>query len=281
MMDTVEVAASHDISVEDVEFYKRDGKSLLARLYRPRGTGPFPTLLDIHGGAWVKGDRMQNAGIDEALARRGILVCSIDFRMPPEAPYPASSADINLGIRWLKAHARELGGRPDRVGGFGTSSGGHQVLLAAMRPNDPRYAAIALAGAPDARLAYVISGWGVLCPLTRYRLAKERKHADFIRSHDAFWGTEAAMSEGSLPLIFERGEKVDGLPPALVFQGDADEWVPTEVAERLANGYRAAGGALELVLLPGAKHSFFREDPKGANAVRAMSLIESFARKHG
>ena len=103
----------------------------------------------------------------EAFAESGILVASLDFRMPPEAPYPASLADINLGIRWLKARARTYGSRPDWVGVFGTSSGGHQVLLAAMRPDNPDYAALPLAEAPqiDARVAFVISGWGVLDPL--------------------------------------------------------------------------------------------------------------------
>lgn len=281
MNATLEAVATHDISVEDVEYQKPGGRPVLVRLYRPRGAGPFPTLIDIHGGAWVRGDRMQNAGIDEALAKRGILVVAPDFRMPPEAVYPTSLADINLAIRWTKAHAREYAGRPDKVGGFGTSSGGHQVLLAAIRPKDPRYAALPLAGAPDASLAYVISGWGVLCPQVRYQLAKQRSHAEFIKAHDAYWGTEAVMSEGSLPQIFERKEPMSALPPALIFQGDADEWVPVEVVERTAKGYRAAGGALELAWLPGAKHSFFRDDPTGANAVKAMQLIEAFVAKHG
>jgi len=94
--------------------------------------------------------------------------------MPPEAPYPASLQDINLGIRWLKLHARDYGSSPERVGAYGTSSGGHQVLLAAMRPEDKRYRALPLAGAPDldAKLAFVISGWGVLDPVARYHLAK-------------------------------------------------------------------------------------------------------------
>src|ERR1700720_4084319 len=157
---------SQAVRIEDVEYQRQGGRALLARLYRPAGTGPYPAVVQVHGGAWVNKDRTDNDFIARAFAESGILVASIDFRMPPEAPYPASLADINLAIRWLKGRARTYGSRPDWVGLMGTSSGGHQVLLAAMRPDDARYAALPLAEAPqtDARVAFVISGWGVLDP---------------------------------------------------------------------------------------------------------------------
>src|SRR5271167_2547741 len=147
MPTTIEADARHDVRIDDVEYQRQGGRPMLARLYRPSGAGPFPALLQVHCGAWVNKDRADNDFIAKALAESGILIASLDFRMPPEAPYPASLADINLGVRWLKARARLYGSRPDWVGSFGTSSGGHQVLLAAMRPNDPRYAALPLAEA--------------------------------------------------------------------------------------------------------------------------------------
>ncbi len=142
MSITVEADARRDVQVEDVEYQRHGGRPMLARLYRPSGAGPFPALLQVHGGAWVNKDRTDNDFIAKALAESGVLVAAIDFRMPPEAPYPASLADINLATRWLKACAGEYRSRADWVGSCGTSSGGHQVLLAAMRPDDPRYAAL-------------------------------------------------------------------------------------------------------------------------------------------
>ena len=277
----LEADVRHDVTIEDVEYQRQGGRALLARLYRPSGAGPFPAALQVHGGAWVNKDRTDNDYIAKALAESGILVASVDFRMPPEAGYPASLADINLATRWLKARARRYGSRPDRVGSFGTSSGGHQVLLAAMRPDDPRYRALPLAEAPevDARLAFVISGWGVLDPLLRYRIAREVGNKELVASHDAFWGSDAAMSDGSPPAILERGERVH-LPPALVFQGDADEWVPTEVARRLAEGWRKAGGEIELVLYPGQKHGFMTGKPDAPYAARALAEMKAFIRKH-
>ena len=206
------------VRIEDFEYQRLPsslgGRALLARLYRPAGTGPYPAVVQVHGGAWVNKDRTDNDFIAKALAESGILVASLDFRMPPEAPYPASLADINLGIRWLKARARTYGSRPDWVGSMGTSSGGHQVLLAAMRPVDQHPLPGPRAPQLDARVAFVISGWGVLDPLLRYHLAKKAGNAELIENHHDFWGDEAVMSEGSPPAILDRGEKVH-LPPAL------------------------------------------------------------------
>src|SRR5205814_3919940 len=146
-----------EIEVRNLEYQRVDGAPLLARLYRPIGSGPFPALIEVHGGAWASGDRLNSAPLDEALAKSGIVVLAVDFRMPPQWRYPVSIADINYATRWLKAHAGEFGSRRDLVGGLGTSSGAHQLLLSALKPRDPRYAALPLAEAPgeDASLPYL------------------------------------------------------------------------------------------------------------------------------
>jgi acetyl esterase len=280
-MTTLAAGSRHDIVIEDVEYQRQGGRALLARLYRPGGMGPFPAVLQVHGGAWVNKDRTDNDFISKALAESGIVVASIDFRMPPEASYPTSLADINLATRWLKAGAAQYRSRPDWVGSFGTSSGGHQVLLAAMRSDDPRYAELWLPDAPamDAKLAFVISGWGVLDPLLRYELAKKAGNAELLDNHHNFWGDEVAMAEGNPPRILERGEKVD-LPPALVFGGDRDEWVPVEVMRKFVADYQKAGGKAELQLYEGANHGFMTGKPDAPYATRAIERMKAFIRQH-
>ena len=93
----METNGKFEIDERDVEYQNLAGKPWLARVYQPKGSGPFPTIVDVHGGAWHNGDRIANAGIDRALAANGILVAALDFRQPPEAGYPASICDINLG----------------------------------------------------------------------------------------------------------------------------------------------------------------------------------------
>src|ERR1700746_3663486 len=135
------------IQTEDLEYLRPQGAApLLARFYRPDGAGPFPAVLEVHGGAWTMGDRLNNVAICEYLAARGIVMLAIDFRMPPAVRYPETVADVNFGIRFLKANAERFATRPGLVGGLGPSSGAHLLLLNALCPRDPRYASVALPG---------------------------------------------------------------------------------------------------------------------------------------
>ena len=276
-----QAAPTHEFVVKDI-VYHHDTKDRLARLYQPAGGGPFPAVLQIHGGAWNNKNRTdgQNTSLD--LAAAGIVVLAIDFRNAPEAPYPASLQDINHGIRWLKAHAGEFGSSAAQVGAYGTSSGGHQALLAAMRPDDPRYRALPLAEAPDmdAKLAFVVSGWGVLFPLERYKLAKAKGDEKLAKGHDIFFGSEAGQIEATPALIIERGEKVY-LPPALVFQGTKDQWTSVDLAQRLADDYRKAGGSIDLALYEGSGHTFVNEHPFDPNSVKAVQTMIAFIKKYG
>ena len=140
---TTNAPKTYELAVEDVEYLRHGDKPLLARLFKPRGTGPFPLIVELHGGAWCNGDRLNDRS-QRTAGQSGVVVAALDFRMPPVAAYPASLADINYAIRWLKTRAAEFGSRPDRVGALGVSSGGHQAMLLAMRPRDPRYSAIPL-----------------------------------------------------------------------------------------------------------------------------------------
>jgi len=278
MATILEAEARPDIRVEDVEYQRQGGQALLARLYRTAGNGPFPAVVQVHGGAWVNKDRSDNDFIAKALAESGILVASIDFRMPPEAPYPASLADINLATRWLKARARTYGSRPDWVGSIGTSSGGHQLLLSALKPSDPRYAALPLAEAPSeyARLPYLVLCWPISDPLARYRMVRDKGNGRLIEAHDAYWRSAAEMEEGNPQLILERGEGATPLPPAIVVQGTGDDNVTPDMADRFAAAYRARGGALDLHKYDGQPHTFIVRDPASDASRRATEVLRDF-----
>jgi len=148
--------AQYEVEVLEVE-YRQGYDDRIVRIYQPQGPGPFPALIDVHGGAWSAGDRFQNEGADRALAASGLVVAAIDFRVAPKHPYPAQVQDIHYGIRWLKANAARFNADPATVGGLGTSSGGHGIVLSAMRPYDLRYRALPLTGAPGATRRCVTS----------------------------------------------------------------------------------------------------------------------------
>src|SRR5262245_6928506 len=220
-------AARYEVKVEDIEYRSDGDRSWLALTYQPQGSGPFPALVEIHGGAWNNGDRRNNPALAEGLSASGVVVTSIDFRMGGQDPYPSSLADINYATRWLKMHAADFNADAATVGGLGVSSGGHLILLSAMRPYDQRYAALPLdvATGVDASLAYVISCWGVLDPYGRYRMAQERGNKELMANHERFFLTAEAMQEGNPLMILQRGEPAE-LPPVLLIQGTADTGVP-------------------------------------------------------
>ena len=266
----------YEVDERDVEYQRQAGKAWLARVYQPKGTGPFPTIVDVHGGAWHNGDRMNNAGIDRALAAKGIVVAAIDFRQPPEAGYPASICDVNVAIRWLKAHAAEFNGSTT-VGAFGNSSGGHQVVLSAMRPRHAAYSALPLPNHPevDASLAYVIAAWPVICPLYRFRYAQEIHHQEHIKAYFDYWGTEAAMAEGSPQTIIESNEQVE-LPPILFMLKTNDKNHPLEMQERFIASYRKRGGAIEVHTFDGLPEHRMVPSPSQPETMRVIDIVSAF-----
>jgi len=272
----------YEVTTEDIEYLRIDDTPLLARLYRPRGGGPFPAVIGVHGGAWTGGDRLNNALLDEAIAAAGVVVLAVDFRLAPQSPYPGPVADINYGVRWLKANAARFGSRPEWVGAVASSSGGHQMLLNAMRPADPRYASTALPGheTVDAALAYVVACWPIADPLARYRMAQTRENARLVASHDAFFGGEAVMAEGNPQMILDRRERVR-LPPLLLLQGTNDDNVTPEMAEKFVSSWRAAGGRAVYETFEGMPHAFVTREPEAAASRRAVRLVIDFVRSLG
>src|SRR4029453_19632204 len=135
MTTAVLEAKTTEFDVEDVEYLRHGDKPLLARVFKPKGAGPFPALVECHGGAWCQSDRLTERLRHEAMAKQGIVSIALDFRSGNTDPYPASVQDINYAVRWAKANARMLRTWPDLVGLSGQSSGGHLAMLVAMRPH--------------------------------------------------------------------------------------------------------------------------------------------------
>jgi len=275
MTTAYDPSKQHEIKVWDVEFRRDPVRTLMARIYQPQGDGPFPALLDLHGGAWNNQDRTANARMDERIAASGILVVAIDLRLAPEAPYPASVQDANYGIRWLKAKAREWKGDPATVGALGSSSGGHVVELCAMRPKDSRYNALPLPETPnlDASVTYVATRSPVTDPFARYQQAERMKRAEMIQNTKIYFNPWETIYDGNPQMILDRGETVS-LPPLLIMQGELDDNVLPAIQEKFAASYRAAGGECQLEVFAGCEHMWVK-DP-GPQTERAIEMVKAF-----
>lgn len=269
-------AAKLDIRVSEVEFRRnRAGRMLMARIYQPTAAGPFPTVLDLHGGAWNTKDRRAEEPMDRALAASGLLVVAIDLTLAPEAPYPACVQDANYGVRWLKWKAASWGGDPSRIGIYGSSSGGHVAELLAMRPRDPRYNAIPLPEAPsmDATVAYVAMRSPISDPLARFQNAERLKRDAMITNNKTFFVPWETINEANPQLILERREPVT-LVPMLIMQRALDDNVLPSVQEKFAATCKAAGGDCQYELFEGCEHEWVAKP--GPQTDRAREMVKAF-----
>jgi acetyl esterase/lipase len=269
-------AAKFDLIVSEVELRQtRSGRMLMARIYQPTGAGPFPTVLDLHGGAWNAKDRHAEEPMDRALASSGLLVVAIDMTLAPEAPYPACVQDANYAVRWLKWKAASWNGDPSKIGIYGSSSGGHVAELLAMRPRDPRYNALPLTGGPqvDATVAYVAMRSPISDPFARFQNAERLKRDAMVKNHTIFFNPWPTIHEANPQEILERREPVT-LVPLLVMQGALDDNVLPAVQEKFAATYRAAGGDCQLEIFEGCVHEWVATP--GPQTDRAREMVKSF-----
>jgi len=252
-------------------------------------------IVELHGGAWCRGDRMSDTILNEPLARSGVVVAALDFRQPPEASYPGSLIDISYAVRWLKSHAAEFRGRPDQVGLMGASSGAHQAMLLAMKPRDPTYAALPLPAASgpvgssdiDGSVRCAVLCWPVIDPLGRYRYAKALKASGqpypevvdrVLPSHDEYWRTEDAMAEGNPVLALERGESIE-TPPVVYIQGTRDMAHPRPDLDRFVAQYRKIGGQVDLELMEGESEGYINRKPASPAVEQTIARIVEFVHK--
>ena len=276
MKASYDPAGQFEVKVSEVEFLRTPaGRQLMARVYQPQGTGPFPTVLDLHGGAWRRKDRLAEEPMDRAIAASGVLVVAIDLRLSEEAPYPASVQDANYGVRWLKSRAPEWNGDPSKIGVYGSSSGGHVAELLAMRPRDARYTAVPLPSAPslDATVAYVATRSPVSDPYARFQQAEKMNRKEMMENSRIYFDPWDAIYEGNPQRILERREAVT-LAPLLIMQGALDDNVLPALQEKFAATYKAAGGVCELSVFEGSEHEWVAKP--GRQTDRAREMVKAF-----
>ena len=275
-------AQTYNVDISDVEYLNHGGAPLLAKLFKPQGSGPFPIMLELHGGAWGRGGRENGDAANEALAKTGVIVAALDFRT--QERYPASVADIHYAVRWAKSQAASWNGIPDSVGAMGTSSGAHQAMLLGMRPNDSRYAALPspAGSSADGTLACVIMVSPVIDPLGRYLYAKglrsdctppEGMGERTPPMHEQYWGTEGAPAR-----ILAAGEKTE-LPPTLALRRSYEAAHPRPDFDEFIDQYRKAGGPIDLTIFEGEGEGLL-SDLSSDVGKQTLEEMGAFIHKH-
>ncbi len=136
----------------DIEYAQVDGESLKLDASVPDGDGPFPIAILIHGGGWGGGDKaLEYVPPTEQLTDAKFTWFSINYRLAPQHRWPACMNDVRTAIHWVKQHAAEFKGDPNRIALIGYSAGGHLAAYAAATADDDSrpQALVLLAGPTD------------------------------------------------------------------------------------------------------------------------------------
>jgi acetyl esterase/lipase len=226
-------------------------------LYQPRPeTASPPMVVFLYGGGWTEGSRAMYRFVGAALAERGCIVAIPDYRLFPEAPFPAFLQDCALATRWAFDNRVMLGADPGRLFLMGHSAGAYNAAMLAL---DRQWlGATRLQPARD--LAGVI---GIAGPYDFLPLRQDLR---------PIFGP-AEQWPRTQPVAFADGAN----PPMLLLQGETDETVEPGNARRLAERIRAAGGAVETRFYDGIGHAAILGALSGALHFLAPTLRDSLA----
>ncbi len=248
--------ADHRIEVmRDLRYAEGAGRRHCLDLYRSATpTMAAPVLLQIHGGAWIIGNKREQARpLMHHLAANGWICVAPNYRLSPRATFPDHLVDVKLALRWVREHVAEYGGDPDFVVITGGSAGGHLAALAAFTANDPQFQPgfenvdTSVAACVPFYGAYDLTGrFGGIGP-------------------DGMGGLiERAVLKRTLtddPEAFSNASPLDqihaGAPPFMVVHGTDDSLVPIREARAFAARLREVSTCPTVFLeLPGAEHAF-------------------------
>ncbi len=240
------------------------GRELLADVYHPPQQEPGkPGVLLIHGGGWAQGDRNQLRGYGILLGRRGYVCVACEYRLSGEAKWPAQIHDVKTALRWMRAHAGELGMDPDKIAVSGNSAGGHLSLMVGATPNVPEFEGDGGNAGVDTGVAAVMA---IYAPALLG--APGVALSDVVA---ALLGRDASddVVRAASPLTYARRD----FPPTLLIHGGKDELVPDDASLQMYTALRNAGAMAELHVYAGAPHAFDAIPEFGRQCAEIMMLF--------
>jgi acetyl esterase/lipase len=250
---------------EGVVFGTGGDRELKCDIYWPPQPGPNrPSVLLVHGGGWVQGDRTQLRGYGILLGRLGYVCVATEYRLAPQHNWPAQLHDVKASLRWMRANAGHLGIDPQKIAVSGNSAGGHLSLMVAGTQNMPEFEGEGGNPAVSTSVAACIAFYAPV------RLAElwERAQGAMLPQLFAAEATRQ-VREGASPIT----HAANGYPPTLLITGNKDELVSFRESIRMYEALIDAGARAELHVYEGAPHAFDALPDFGRQCASIMALF--------
>lgn len=243
-------------------------EGLMARVYTPAGTGPFPVLVYFHGGGWVIANLDTYDASCRALANAAeCVVVSVAYRQAPEAPFPAAVDDAYAATQYVLANTAEFGGQPGVVAVGGESAGGNLATVVSLRSRDeggllPVHQLLVYpvtTFAPEGEALASVAQYGQSKPLS----------AGLLQWFGLYYLPDptAGQNPFASPLLTP---DLSGLPPATVIAAQIDPL--TSQGRVYADALSAAGNDVSYTLYEGVTHEFFGMTAVVDKAVDAVAV---------
>ena len=216
-----------------------------------------PAVLLIHGGGWKEGDKRQAREIEfgMTLAKNGFVAASINYALRSDGKFPLNLQDCKNGVRYLRAHADELGIDPDRISVMGGSAGGHLALLVAYTADQSNLAPSQPYPGVSDKVSSVVDFYGVSNLATRKETdpnGKPLKIEPLDSTTQSIFGSTPQDWKKASPVTYVKRD----VPPTLILHGKKDTTVDSDQSQELADTLKKAGATYEIIWLPNAPHSF-------------------------
>ncbi|HET6393195.1 MAG TPA: alpha/beta hydrolase [Blastococcus sp.] len=251
-------------------------------LWVPPTPTPAPLVVWVHGGAFMIGDRrylpetLRPGQVFDALLDAGLAVATIDYRHALEAPFPAQLHDAKAAVRYLRAHADELGISTDRIGAWGESAGGHIAALLGLTAHRPDLEGTDGVVGPSSAVDVVVDWYGLADMETMPRQPPPPQIAAMLPEEmrvppedQLLRGLEGQTLADASPVT----HVTPGSPPFLLLHGTADWLVPYAQSQQLAAAMTAAGAPVELVPIEGAGHIWLGHDDVDGIVARSVAYL--------
>jgi acetyl esterase/lipase len=232
-------------------------------VYLPSGNGPFPVVINIHGGGFKFGDK---SGVFETIGKAflssGYALVSIDYRLSGEAIFPAAVQDGKAAVRFLKSNSTKYKLDPDKIALFGQSAGGNIASMIATTAGIPDFEDSALGNAGiSSQVQAVINWFGPTDFSQMDAQAKAQGCSESDQTHNKSDSFESAYLGAAVPTVPELVRKSNPItyiskntPPFLIQKGDQDCTVPIENTKMLADALKTAGVEVKYDFLKNAGH---------------------------